>query len=90
MRMCDVLETQGFRKVGRATTVPMHFQLLESDVLLELLEALLVELSLLLVELSRAGLTLSSNSGLRQLARAFPHCRLRSFSVQKMWRPTSY
>ena len=53
--MLDVIETQGFRKVASATRVPMHFQLLESDVLLELLE-------LLLVELCRAALTLSSNS----------------------------
>ena len=52
-------ETQGFRKVACATTAPMHFQLLELDVLLELLE-------LLLVELCRAALTLSSNSCLRQ------------------------
>ena len=60
------VETQGFSKVACATTAPMHFQLLELDVLLELLELLLVELSLLLVELSRADLTLSSNSCLRQ------------------------
>ena len=60
------VETQGFRKVACATTAPMHFQLIELDVLLELLELLLVELSLLLVELSRADLTLSSNSCLRQ------------------------
>ena len=53
------VETQGFGKVACATTVPMHFLLLELDVLLELLE-------LLLVELSRADLTLSSNSCLRQ------------------------
>ena len=45
--------SQGFRKVACVTTAPMHFQLLELDVLLELLELLLVELSLLLVELSR-------------------------------------
>ena len=68
--MLDVVEAQGFRKVACATTAPMHFQLLESDVLLELLE-------LLLVELCRAALTLSSNSCLRQFARAFPRCRLR-------------
>ena len=55
----DAVEAQGFRKVACATTAPMHFQLLESDVLLELLE-------LLLVELCRAALILSSNSCIRQ------------------------
>ena len=45
------VETQGFRKVACATTAPMHFQLHELDVLLELL-----------VELSQADWTLSSNS----------------------------
>ena len=69
--MLDIVETQGFRKVACASTAPMHCQLLELDVLLELLE-------LLLVELCRAALTLSSNSCLRQVARAFPRCRLRS------------
>ena len=59
MRMLDVVETHSFRNVACATTAPMRFQLLESEVLLELLE-------LLLVELCRAALTLSSNSCLRQ------------------------
>ena len=63
--MLDVVEAQGFRKVACATTAPMHFQLLESDVLLGLPE-------LLLVELCRAALTLSSNSCLRQFAPDFP------------------
>ena len=63
--MLDVVEAQGFRKVACATTAPMHFQLLESDVLLERLE-------LLLVELCRAALTVSSNSCLRQFAPDFP------------------
>ena len=67
--MLDIVETQGFRKVACATAAPMHFQLLESDVLLELLE-------LLLVELCRAALTLSRNSCLRQVSRAFLRCRL--------------
>ena len=53
------VETQGFRKVACATTAPMHFQPLELDLLLELLERLLVELC-------RAALTLPSNSCLRQ------------------------
>ena len=50
---------QGFGKIAYATITPLHFQLLELDLLLELLE-------LLLVEVCRAALILSTNSYLRQ------------------------
>lgn len=47
MNMPDDVETQGFRKVVCPIEAPMHFQLLESDSLLELL--LLEELFLFLL-----------------------------------------
>ena len=74
MRMLDIVETQGFSEKLLARPQRRCIFSCSNSVLLELLELL----GLLLVDLCRDALTLSSNSCLRQVSRALLRRRLRS------------